>query len=120
MEAFESCGVMEGVQECLQVLKQASIPIALATSSQSRLFSIKSAPHSTIFDTFNGAIVLGDDPAVKAGKPAPDIFLEAGRRIGVDRLEACLVVEDSPNGVRGGLAAGMQVAWIPDPELDVN
>lgn len=54
------------------------------------------------------------------GKPAPDIFLEAARRLGQGDMERCLVVEDSPNGVRAGLGAGMHVAWVPDPCLEVR
>lgn len=108
---------MGGVQEVLQILRAAAVPMAVATTSRSAIFSIKAAPHPSIFDTFNGAIVLGDDPTVKAGKPAPDIFLEAARRIRVTNPGECLVIEDSPNGVRAGLAAGMKVAWIPDPAL---
>lgn len=45
---------------------------------------------------------------VAAGKPAPDIFLHAADRIGADPAR-CLVLEDSVNGVRAGLAAGMTV-----------
>ena len=50
-------------------------------------------------------IVTGDDPAVKNGKPAPDIYLEAARRLGVDPAE-CLVFEDALSGVKSGKAAG--------------
>lgn len=44
-------------------------------------------------------IVAGDDPAVKKGKPAADIYLEAARQLGVDPKE-CLVFEDALSGVR--------------------
>jgi len=43
---------------------------------------------------------------VANGKPAPDIFLHAARQMGVSP-EACLVLEDSPSGITGALAAGM-------------
>ena len=45
---------------------------------------------------------------VARGKPAPDLFLHAAGRMGVEPA-ACVVIEDSLNGVRAGLAAGMQV-----------
>ena len=45
---------------------------------------------------------------VENGKPAPDLFLMAARRLGADP-SGCLVIEDSVNGVRAGLAAGMTV-----------
>eukprot|EP00532_Pseudo-nitzschia_australis_P001062 CAMPEP_0168183372 /NCGR_PEP_ID=MMETSP0139_2-20121125/12506_1 /TAXON_ID=44445 /ORGANISM="Pseudo-nitzschia australis, Strain 10249 10 AB" /LENGTH=261 /DNA_ID=CAMNT_0008104593 /DNA_START=212 /DNA_END=994 /DNA_ORIENTATION=+ len=59
-------------------------------------------------------IVTGDDPAVQNGKPAPDIYLEAARRLGVDPTE-CLVFEDALSGVKSGKAAGCQVVAVPDP-----
>jgi HAD superfamily hydrolase (TIGR01509 family) len=55
-------------------------------------------------------IVCGDE--VARGKPAPDGFLLAARRLAVDP-ERCLVVEDSRNGVLAGKAAGMTVAAVP-------
>ena len=45
---------------------------------------------------------------VDRGKPAPDLFLHAAASMDVDP-SACVVVEDSPNGVRAGVAAGMRV-----------
>ena len=50
---------------------------------------------------------------VKRGKPNPDIYLVAASKLGV-APERCLVVEDSPHGVRAGHAAGMDVVLIPD------
>jgi beta-phosphoglucomutase-like phosphatase (HAD superfamily) len=53
---------------------------------------------------------------VARGKPAPDVFLEAARRLGV-APERCAVVEDSANGIRAGRAAGMLVVAIPNPHF---
>lgn len=53
-----------------------------------------------------GVIVSSDE--VGAGKPSPAVYLEAARRLGVEPA-ACLVVEDSPNGVRAAHRAGMRV-----------
>jgi len=47
------------------------------------------------------------------GKPAPDVYLEVARRLGVDP-EQCAAVEDSANGLRAAAAAGMQVLAIPN------
>lgn len=64
-----------------------------------------------------GAIVAGDDPAVKQGKPAPDIYLEAARQLNVSPSE-CLVFEDALSGVKAGKAAGCHVVAVPDPRMD--
>jgi beta-phosphoglucomutase-like phosphatase (HAD superfamily) len=57
------------------------------------------------------AVVTGDD--VPHPKPAPDIFLEAARRL---RAEpgGCVVLEDSPSGARAARAAGMPVIAVPE------
>jgi len=51
---------------------------------------------------------------VARGKPAPDVYLEAARRLGVDP-HACAAVEDSHGGIRSAKAAGMRVLAIPNP-----
>ncbi|HLH04476.1 MAG TPA: HAD family phosphatase [Bryobacteraceae bacterium] len=48
---------------------------------------------------------------VERGKPAPDIYLEAARRLGV-QPDRCIVFEDSPTGLEAGLAAGMRVVGV--------
>ncbi|ELR17916.1 HAD family hydrolase [Acanthamoeba castellanii str. Neff] len=77
---------------------------------------VRKADWFTLFET----VVTGDDPAVKAGKPAPDIFIEAARRLGVADADfgGVLVFEDAPNGVAAAKAAGMQVVAIPHPLND--
>jgi beta-phosphoglucomutase-like phosphatase (HAD superfamily) len=57
------------------------------------------------------AIVGGDE--VRAGKPAPDIYVEAARRLEVAPGD-CVALEDSDPGVRAALAAGMTVLMVPD------
>ena len=52
---------------------------------------------------------------VPCGKPAPDVYLEAARQLGV-RPPGCAVIEDSANGIRAGRAAGMRVVAIPNAE----
>ena len=50
---------------------------------------------------------------VAHGKPAPDVYLEAARRLGV-APERCVAIEDSANGIRSAKAAGMRVVAIPN------
>jgi HAD superfamily hydrolase (TIGR01509 family) len=50
---------------------------------------------------------------VERGKPAPEVYVEAARRLGVDRAR-CAAIEDSENGIRSAAAAGMRVVTIPN------
>ena len=50
---------------------------------------------------------------VPRGKPAPDVYLEAARRLGVEPAQ-CAAVEDSSNGLRAAHAAGMRVLAFPN------
>jgi HAD superfamily hydrolase (TIGR01509 family) len=84
--------------------------IALASGSPSEL--IDQVMNLTGLNKVFGAIVPGD--AVKRGKPAPDIYLEAARRIGTSPSR-CVGVEDSLNGIRSLRAAGMFVIAVPSP-----
>ena len=59
-----------------------------------------------LWDVFDGQVFSGDD--VAHGKPAPDLFLLAAGRLGVAGSR-CIVIEDSVNGVKAGVAAGMTV-----------
>jgi HAD superfamily hydrolase (TIGR01509 family) len=53
---------------------------------------------------------------VPRGKPAPDVYLEAAGRLGVDP-ELCAAIEDSQSGIRSAKAAGMAVVAIPNPSF---
>jgi HAD superfamily hydrolase (TIGR01509 family) len=60
-------------------------------------------------------VVVSSDE-VERGKPAPDVYLEAARRLGVEP-DACLVVEDSLNGVKAAKAAGMTCVLVPNKTI---
>jgi beta-phosphoglucomutase-like phosphatase (HAD superfamily) len=53
---------------------------------------------------------------VERGKPAPDVYLEAARRLGVEPTR-CAAVEDSHNGILAASAAGLRVVAIPNREF---
>ena len=62
-------------------------------------------------------MVTGDDPNVINGKPAPDIYLEAAKRLGVHPSE-CLVFEDALTGAQSGKSAGCHVVAVPDHRME--
>jgi len=97
-------------------LSGSKIPMAIATSSRRKGVEKKRERHERTLFEYIDAIVTGDDPAVINGKPAPDIYLEAARRLGVDPTK-CLVFEDALSGVKSGKAAGCQVIAVPDPRF---
>jgi pseudouridine-5'-monophosphatase len=107
---------MPGAVALVQSLHAARVPLGLATSSHRRMYELKTQRHRSWFALFS-AVVLGDDPRIKAPKPAPDIFLLAAEDLGAEPSQ-CLVVEDSPAGVQAARAAGMQVVAVPYPGLD--
>lgn len=105
------CRAMEGAEAFVRTLVNRGVPVAIATSSDRRLYELKARPHPW-FDLF-AAVVCGDDPRVVAKKPAPDIFLVAASELRADPAR-CLVFEDSPAGVEAALAAGMRVVALPE------
>ena len=115
-ELMPTAAAMPGARALTDDLRARGIPIAVATSSSRAMFELKTTHHRDWFATFT-AIVLGDDPRVQRGKPAPDIFLVAAQAIGANPRD-CVVVEDAPAGVQAARAAGMRVVAIPDVGMD--
>jgi HAD superfamily hydrolase (TIGR01509 family) len=99
---------IEGAVEAVRRIA-ADRPVALASSSHADVIG-EALAATGLGDVFS-AVVSSDE--VAQGKPAPDVYLEAARRLGVVPA-ACLVVEDSYNGVRAGKAAGMTVVLVPN------
>jgi HAD superfamily hydrolase (TIGR01509 family) len=98
-----------GLLDLLSFVKDRALATAVATSSDAAYteLSLRSAGLDGRFDT----VITGDQ--VAQGKPAPDIYLEAANRLGVDP-EACVALEDSDAGVLAATAAGMVTLCIPD------
>jgi pseudouridine-5'-monophosphatase len=107
---------MPGARALIAAVAARGVPQAVATSSYARLVGRKTARHADWFATFQ-AVVRGDDPRVRHGKPAPDIFLVAAAALGVPPAD-CVVLEDATVGVAAARAAGMQVIAVPDPAND--
>jgi HAD superfamily hydrolase (TIGR01509 family) len=99
-----------GARGALERLAASGLRLALATASPRSLVAITF--ERLPWEGFFGAVVTGDE--VARGKPAPDLFLLAARRLGVPP-EACVVVEDAPAGVGAARAAGMRSVGVPDP-----
>ena len=111
---FADAEPTRGARELTAHLASHGVPQAVATSSSRESLRHKVAHHADWFELFE-AVVIADD--VERGKPAPDIFLEAARRIGA-RPERCLVFEDAKSGVDAALAAGMRVIALPEPGFE--
>lgn len=62
---------------------------------------------TNLLDHFEGRLHSTSD--VKRGKPSPDVYLHAANQMGITAPSKCLVIEDSPLGVQGGVSAGMTV-----------
>ena len=98
-----------GIIEMLDVLQARGIPRAVATSTR-RPLALKKLEAAGLLPRFDAICTSSD---VAHPKPAPDVYLLAARSLGVDPAR-CLVLEDSPTGVRAALAAGMYPIQIPD------
>ncbi|NUO65735.1 MAG: HAD family phosphatase [Gemmatimonadaceae bacterium] len=103
----EGVALRPGAREWIEFVTGLGIPVAVATSSgpvhaRERL--------GDLWSHFAKVVTRAD---VERGKPFPDLYLEAARRLNV-RPDACLALEDSPTGARAALAAGMPVLIVPD------
>lgn len=115
---YPNVNLMPGAEHLIRYLKSIDVPIAVGTSSSMEMVKIKTKNHKELFGLFNHIVCGSDDPEVKNGKPAPDIFLVAAKRFPCSPSPcSCLVFEDAPNGVTAGKAAGMQVVMVPDPRV---
>jgi HAD superfamily hydrolase (TIGR01509 family) len=94
---------IQGIRDVVEGLDR---PYALASSSRRTRIEV-CLRSAGLHDLFPVALRSSAEEVAR-GKPAPDLFLLAARRLGVDPT-ACVVVEDSPYGVEGALAAGMAV-----------
>jgi len=105
----EAPPLLPGAVEAVQRIG-AWVPLAIASSSNRELIDAVLRVSGLASDF--GVTVSSEE--VPRGKPAPDVYLEAARRLGVDPAR-CGAVEDSHNGIRSAKAAGMRVVAVPNP-----
>jgi HAD superfamily hydrolase (TIGR01509 family) len=99
---------MRGIRELLVSLAAAGIPTAIASTAPAR-WVVPAAGRIGVRALFR-AIVTGEEVARR--KPAPDVYLEAARRLGVEPAES-VAIEDSAPGIAAARAAGMRAIAIP-------
>jgi HAD superfamily hydrolase (TIGR01509 family) len=87
-------------------------PLGLASSSNRNVIDLV-LDLMGVADDFQATV---SSEEVDRGKPAPDVYLEAARRLGVDPA-GCAAVEDSTNGIRSADAAGMAVIAVPNSDF---
>jgi HAD superfamily hydrolase (TIGR01509 family) len=100
--------VLPGAREAVAELG-AHYPLAVASSSPRELIGV--ALRVAGFDSAFRATVSSDE--VSHGKPAPDVYLLAAQRLGTPAPD-CAAIEDSTNGIRAAVAAGMATIAIPN------
>ena len=103
--------LIDGAVEAVERLA-ARWPLGLASSSNRELIDLV-LELSGLAQNFR---VTVSSEEVARGKPAPDVYLEAARRLGV-APEGCAAIEDSENGIKSAKGAGMRVLAIPNPQF---
>jgi HAD superfamily hydrolase (TIGR01509 family) len=104
----ERLPLIDGALEAVERLA-ARWPLGLASSSNRELID-RALAVAGLASYFR---VTVSSEEVRRGKPAPDVYLETARRLGVDP-DRCAAIEDSANGIRSAHAAGMRVIAIPN------
>ncbi len=106
----EGIAEMPGVRTLINQLKDHNIPIAVASSAEPQYieFVLTSLALKPLFNAITAAA------EVKHGKPSPDIFLLAAKKLGVDPAH-CIVIEDARSGTLAAKAAGMKCIGLQYP-----
>jgi len=107
----EQLPLIPGAREAVLQLAE-GWPLALASSANPSIISLV-LERSGLGASFEATV---SSEEVAQGKPAPDVYLEAARRLPADPA-LCAAVEDSSNGLRSAAAAGMAVVAIPNREF---
>jgi HAD superfamily hydrolase (TIGR01509 family) len=107
----ERLPLLPGAVETVRTLA-ARWPLGLASSSNRPIIELV-LERSGLIPSF-AAVVSSEE--VERGKPAPDVYLATARTLGVHPND-CVAVEDSANGIKSAVAAGMRTIVVPNPEF---
>jgi len=107
----EDLPLIEGAAEAVRAAADVW-PVAIASSSNRELIDLI-AELAGIADVLTTTV---SSEEAGRGKPAPDVFLMAAEQLGADPAN-CVVIEDSSNGIRAGVAAGMKVIATPNKDF---
>jgi HAD superfamily hydrolase (TIGR01509 family) len=107
----EGLPLLPGAVETVRDLA-ARWPLGLASSSNRPIIEL--VLNRSGLRPFFAAVVSSEE--VERGKPAPDVYLATARALGVHPSD-CVAVEDSANGIRSAVAAGMRTIAVPNPEF---
>ncbi|KAG7964131.1 hypothetical protein I3843_09G153400 [Carya illinoinensis] len=108
-DKWSNIKALPGANRLIKHFSCHGVPLALASNSTRSSIESKISSHQGWKESFS--VIIGGDE-VASGKPSPEIFLEAAKRLNVDP-SSCLVIEDSIPGVTAGKAAGMEVVAVP-------
>jgi HAD superfamily hydrolase (TIGR01509 family) len=107
----EAPPLIDGAVDVVCTIAQ-SVPVAIASSSNPELIEVV----LRVAGLADVVCEVVSSQEVARGKPAPDVYLEAARRLGVDPTRST-AVEDSQNGIRSAKEAGMRVFAVPNPHF---
>lgn len=105
IESLDDSSILCGAIDFVNRAKKDGLKVAIGSSSKNTAAILKQTGCSEVFD----AVADGND--IKRSKPAPDVFLVAAEKLGIDPKD-CMVVEDAEAGVEAALAAGMDVLAV--------
>ena len=109
IEPFKSCKFKKGAREITHKCKyELGLKVGIATSSLKKDFENKTNYLKDWLNEDIDIVVTTDDGRIKAGKPAPDIFILGAKELGLEPSE-CIVFEDSSSGVKAAISAGMPI-----------
>ncbi|XP_058197895.1 bifunctional riboflavin kinase/FMN phosphatase [Rhododendron vialii] len=108
-DQWHNIRALPGANRLINHLRGHNVRMALASNSSREIIESKISCQTGWKESFS--VIIGGDE-VTAGKPSPELFLEAAKRLNIDPPK-CLVIEDSIPGVTAGKAAGMEVVAVP-------